>query len=77
MSDKLSEAQVAVVQLMLASSFGVWWTQEELGGARRSTLDALVRKGFLVEHMDEYADLRYKLNAEAERVPVPDEDIPF
>ena len=76
MTAKLSKAQADVVRLMEFGDMGGWMLRRFIR-ARQPTLDALVRKGFLVEHVDEYADLRYKLNAEAERVPVPDEDIPF
>ena len=73
---KLSKAQRRVVGRMERYSDNqTWWSAEQIN-VRQSTLDVLERKGVLSGH-HERGDLWYKLNAEAERVPIEDLDIPF
>lgn len=74
---KLSKPQAAVVKFMDVGDIGGWWLRRYIKNARQRTLDALVRKGVLAEHLDEYGDLWYRLNSEAERVRPEDIEIPF
>lgn len=73
---KLSPAQRRVVRLMESRPEARWWNLTALECEAR-TVAALVRHGILKAYYEDKEAKLWRLVPEAERVPVPDLDIPF